>query len=110
MVPSSADSVVLLPFPFRDLSQSKLRPAVALANVGRGDWIVCQVTSRPYGDPAAVVLDQADFAVGSLRVQSFARPGKLFTANDMLISAEPEKLTAAAFGRVQSAVIKTLKP
>ncbi len=45
MVVPSAGSVVLVPFPFSDLSQSKLRPAVVLADAGRGDWIPCQLTS-----------------------------------------------------------------
>jgi mRNA interferase MazF len=39
------------------------------------------VTSKPYGDSRAIKLEDAAFATGSLRVISFARPGKLFTAN-----------------------------
>ena len=110
MVPSAVGALILLPFPFSDLSQSKLRPAVVLADVGRGDWLLCQITSKSYGDPLAVVLDQVDFASGSLSVQSFARPGKLFTAHDSLFKTEIGKLTATAFGRVQTAVIRVLKP
>ena len=110
MVPSAAGAVVLLPFPFSDLSQSKLRPAIVLADAGRGDWVLCQVTSKPYGDPSAVVLDQVDFAAGSLKVQSFARPGKLFTANDSLLSTEVGTLTTAALARVLAAVVKVLRP
>ena len=72
----AAGEVVLVPFPFSDLSQSKVRPAVCLADAGRGDWVLCQITSSPYGDPAAVPLDAADFASGGLLVASFARPGK----------------------------------
>ena len=33
-------------FPFSDLSQTKLRPAVVLADAGRGDWILFQVTTE----------------------------------------------------------------
>ena len=33
----TAGSVVLVRFPFSDLSQTKLRPAVVLADAGRGD-------------------------------------------------------------------------
>jgi mRNA interferase MazF len=58
-----------------------------LANAGRGDWILCQVTSKPYADPAAVVLEDAGFERGSLRVTSYARPGKLFTANVDLVES-----------------------
>jgi mRNA interferase MazF len=41
VVTPAAGMAVLVPFPFSDLSQAKLRPAVALADVGRGDWILC---------------------------------------------------------------------
>ncbi len=44
MVALGRGSVALVPFPFSDLSQAKLRPAIVLASVGRGDWILCQVT------------------------------------------------------------------
>ncbi len=85
MVTPSAGGIVVVPFPFSDLSQAKLRPAVALADAGRGDWILCQVTSNPYGDPRAVHLTPASFGSGSLRSNSYARPGKLFTASRELI-------------------------
>ena len=61
MVAPSVEDVVLVPFPFSDLSQSKLRPAVCLANAGRGDWVLCQVTSNAYGDPLAIPLDATDY-------------------------------------------------
>ena len=77
----SARSVILVPFPFSDLSESKLRPAVVLAEISREDFVCCQVTSNPYADPNAVELTEEDFAEGSLKRVSYARPGKLFTAN-----------------------------
>jgi len=105
LVAPAAGEVVLLPFPFSDLSQSKVRPAVCLADAGRGDWILCQITSSPYGDPAAVPLDAADFTSGGLLVASFARPGKLFTAHAGLMVRSVGSLSQAAFERVRSAVI-----
>ena len=77
MVTPSKGSVVLLRFPFSDLSQSKLRPAVVLASADRDDWILCQLTSKPYGDARAIPIADADFAVGGLRLASYARPGKI---------------------------------
>lgn len=35
MVALGRGSVALVPFPFSDLSQAKLRPAIVLASVGR---------------------------------------------------------------------------
>lgn len=105
----AAGSVVLLPFPFSDLSQSKLRPAVVLASAERGDWVMCQVTSKPYGDARAVHITNSDFAMGSLRVVSYARPAKLFTAHENLITVEVGRLTAGAFQRVREAVLAVLR-
>lgn len=105
MVPSAAGAVVLLPFPFSDLSKSKLRPAIVLADAGRGDWILCQITSIAYGDASAITIDQSDFTTGTLRIQSFARPGKLFTANDALFTAEVGILKPVARTRVVAAIV-----
>ena len=102
--------MVLVRFPFSDLSQSKLRPAVVLANAGRGDQILCQITSKPYGDAGAVELDDAAFASGSLRVVSYARPGKLFTASQDLVTRQLAVLTPDAFKRIVDAVIELLRP
>ncbi len=110
MVPSSAGAVIMVSFPFSDLSQTKLRPAVVLAGAGRGDWVLCQITSNPYADTRAVPLDNGSFLAGSLRVASHARPGKLFTANNGLIASEIGILKADAFGRVLAAVAALLQP
>ena len=110
MVTPTTAEVVLVPFPFSDLSQPKIRPALCLADAGLGDWILCQITSRPYGDPAAVPLDAADFASGGLLVASFVRPGKLFTAHAGLLVRSVGVLTPAAFARVLSAVVAVLQP
>ena len=110
MVSPSVGSIVLVPFPFSDLSQSKLRPAVVVADAGRGDWILCQNTSNPYGDPRALALSDGDFLSGSLRVTSFARPGKLFTANHSLLVSELVVLRAQACARVIAAIVQMLQP
>jgi mRNA interferase MazF len=100
---------VLVPFPFSDLSQAKLRPAVALADAGRGDWILCQITSNPYGDPRAVHLTPSSFASGALRSESYARPGKLFTASQELMVSEVATLSPDAHVRLIDAVVGVLR-
>ena len=96
----TARAVVLVRFPFSDLSGAKLRPALVLANPGRGDFVLCQITSNPYADPIAVELTAGDFAEGSLQRVSYARPGKLFTAHQSLLSAQIGSLAAASHARV----------
>ena len=108
MVTPSAGAVVLLPFPFSNLSQSKLRPAVVLADAGRDDWVLCQVTSKPYADPKAVELTGSDFASGSLKVTSYARPGKLFTANESLMVSQVGSLKPDSLKKIVEAVVALL--
>ena len=109
MVTPSAGAVVLVRFPFSDLSRAKLRPAVVLADAGRGDWVLCQITSNPYGDPRSVELTDADLATGSLRLVSYARPGKLFTASRELFSAELGTLRPETLRRLVRAVADLLE-
>ena len=109
MVTPSAGSVVLIPFPSSDLSASKLRPAVELADAEKGDWILCQITSKPYSDPRAIELTDDNFAKGSLHVVSYARPAKLFTANRSLIVREVGMLKDDALKRVIDAVVELLR-
>lgn len=109
MVVLAAGKLVLVRFPFSDLSGSKLRPAVVLAGVGRGDYILCQVTSRPYGDERAVEIDRAGFTSGGLRVTSYARPTKLFTASADLVTSEVANLRPDLFRTIVRSVIETLE-
>jgi len=103
--------VILVRFPFSDLSQSKLRPAVVLADCGRGDWLLCQITSNPYSDPRAIRLTDADFQSGSLHKVSFSRPAKLFTAHQSLIApGEVGILHKQSFDRIIDSIIRLVKP
>jgi mRNA interferase MazF len=77
---------------------------VILADAGRGDWILCQVTSNPYGDPRAIPLSEMSFREGSLQVMSYARPGKLFTASHSLVVAHVATLTDETFAEIIRAV------
>ncbi len=109
MVTPAVGSIVLVPFPFSDLSEAKLRPALVLADSGRDDWILCQITSNPYADPRAVELTDADFDTGSLRVTSYARPGKLFTASSSLMVSEAGNLSQATLQSIVQAIIDLLR-
>ncbi len=55
-----------------------------------------------------ITLSHASFAEGSLRVESYARPGKLFTANRNLMVKEVGILKSDVFGQIISAVINIL--
>ncbi len=109
MVSPSVGSVFLVRFPFSDLSASKLRPAVVLAGVDRDDWILCQVTSNAYSDAQAVEITESDFISGSLMRTSYARPGKLFSANTSLMQRVVGALSAPRQKAVVDAVVSILR-
>ncbi len=110
MGPLAAGSVVLVRFPFSDLSQTKLRPAVVLADCGRGDWLMCQITSNPYSDSRALQIAPADFLSGSLRTTSYARPAKLFTANQSLIATDVGMLRKESLKKITDQIILLIQP
>jgi hypothetical protein len=77
--------------------------AVVLADAGRGDRVPGQVTSKPNGDSAAVVLDDTAVTSASGRVISYARPGKPFTASSDLMTGQVDLLTPEAQTRIVDA-------
>jgi len=105
----AAGQVVLLPFPFSNLSRSKLRPVLLLASAGQADWVACQITSNPYSDPRAIALAQDAFAHGGLQRVSYVRPGKLFTANQSLVAASAGSLHASVLEHVRDAVVALIR-
>lgn len=105
----TAGQVVVLPFPFSDLSGRKYRPALLLAGTEQGDWIACQITSNPFADTRAIDIPESGFANGGLRRASYARPGKLFTANEVIFTEAAGILKVDLFQQVREAVIALLR-
>ena len=100
--------VIVLPFPFSNLQQNKNRPALLLASVGRGDWIVCQITCKAYSDALAVGIADEDFVSGNLQRMSYARASKLFTANESLFSGIAGQLNTEKFQEIKNVVVDIL--
>lgn len=109
MVTPTAGAVVLVPFPFSDLSQAKLRPAIALADVGRDDWILCQITSVPYGDPRAIALADDDFATGSLHIAKLCPPQQVIHRPPALDGQSRRATEAQPFQNIVDAVIQIFR-
>lgn len=77
--------IVVVPFPFSDLSNSKRRPALVLADLVGDDIILCQITSQFNRDLYTIKLHNEDFETGSLKKDSNIRPNRIFTANKKII-------------------------
>lgn len=77
--------IVVIPFPFSDLSQAKRRPALVIAVLKGDDVILCQLTSKVIKDSYAIPIDDSDFSSGGLRQPGHIRPNRLFTADTHII-------------------------
>ena len=77
--------VVVVPFPFSDLTQAKRRPALVIAILEGDDIILCQITSKIVKDMYSVPLEDSDFESGSLKQPSNIRPNRIFTADSHII-------------------------
>lgn len=97
--------IVLVSFPFSDLSKTKLRPVLVLADAGRGDWILCQITSNPFSRIQAIKIDNHSFAYGTLHAVSYVLPTKLFTCHISLIKAQIGTLKSNVFEEIIKSVI-----
>ena len=77
--------LLLVPFPFTDLSAAKRRPVLALtAADSYGDFIALPVTSRPLREHA-VPLTTADLVIGMLPAPSWIRTDRIVTLNASLV-------------------------
>jgi mRNA interferase MazF len=101
--------VVVVPFPFSDLSQSKRRPALIIASLAGNDVILCQITSKTIKDTYAVSLNDTDFAHGSLKQPGNIRPNRLFTADNHIILYSVGSLSDKKLTQVVEKLIEIIK-
>jgi mRNA interferase MazF len=101
--------VVIVPFPFSDLTQAKRRPALVLAELEGDDRVLCQITSRQVTDSDAIPLADEDFASGGLRRPSNIRPNRLFMADRSLILYSAGRVRAGIINDAVERIITILR-
>ena len=101
--------VVVVPFPFSDLTKAKRRPALVLANLTGNDLILCQITSQNITDSYGINLTNNDFSPGSLNQNSNIRPNKIFTADSQIIIYKVGQLKAKKIEEVIWKIINILQ-
>lgn len=104
----SVRDVVFVRFPFSDLSNSKLRPAIIISNVQNQDSILCQITSKSYADSESIEINERDFDEGSLKLTSYIRPGKIFTAHESIIAKRVAKLSSETHKKLIEKIISLI--
>lgn len=101
--------VVVVPFPFSDLTQAKRRPALVVAELGGDDLILCQITSQRVGDRYAIPIDDQDFETGGLKQKSNIRPNRLFTADRQIVLYQVGRLKLEKIDEVIGKIVEILR-
>ena len=101
--------VVVVPFPFSDLSRAKRRPCLVIANLQGADVILCQITSQNSTDINAISLTNNDFISGGLNRHSFIRPNRLFTADQNIILYKAGQLKTEKTNQVITRIISIIR-
>ena len=97
--------IVVVPFPFSDLSKSKKRPALVAANLKGDDLILCQITSETRIDDYSIIIDNNDFKIGGLNLTSVVRPNRMFTADKSIILYKAGSLKQFKVKEVENTII-----
>jgi len=101
--------VVVVPFPFSDLTQAKRRPALVVAGLQGDDLILCQITSQLFRDQYSVAIDSDDFELGGLRQISNARPNRLFTTDQQIVLYKAGHLKPVKTDEVIAKIVEILQ-
>jgi len=101
--------VVVIPFPFSDLSQAKRRPALVLASLEGDDAILCQITSKNIKDNYSISVEDVHFESGGLKQPSNIRPNRLFTADTHIVLYRIGSIHKDKLNQVINKVVEIIK-
>jgi mRNA interferase MazF len=101
--------VVVVPFPFSDLTNAKRRPALVVAELTRNDLILCSISSQMTSDLYTTSITDNDFKTGSLSRTSYIKSNRVFTANEKIIAYRADALIPAKTNEVIAKLIAILQ-
>jgi mRNA interferase MazF len=102
--------IVLVQFPFTDLSQAKLRPALVISHDvvnTSGDLVCVQITSKVFSESTFLVLDNAMLET-PLPLTSGIRLHKIVCLHQRLIAHKVSAIKEPAFRQVIDRLLKTV--
>ena|SRR3989344_3833872 len=102
--------IVLVPFPYTDLSISKLRPALIISNKkinNSEDRICCLVTSNTVKE--GIFIEKNCFENGKLPFKSWIKSHRIFTVNSRIIKKSLCKINKKFYDKVLAGINEYLK-
>lgn len=97
--------IILIPFPYTDLSAIKKRPVFIISNNyynnKYNDIVVAAITSKEFHDEYSLIIEDSDLEYGILPEKSIIKTGKLFTVNKFKIIKKFSILRNDKFNELQ---------
>lgn len=102
--------ILIVPFPFSDLSSIKQRPVLVLSkkidNISSNDLITCGITSFLKETKYSLLIDNNNLEKGQIPVTSRIKIDKLFTLDKNIIKKKIAKLNKNTFEQVKKEFLK----
>jgi len=100
--------VIVVDFPFSNLSDYKKRPAYVVQKLDGDDALVCQVTTQNASDDYSVSVNSVDFERGRLNHPSNIRPNRLFTVDTNIVDRVVGHLNENKIEEVKNKIIEII--
>jgi len=105
----SQKDIVLIPFPYSNLTGVKQRPALVISNskLHGVDRICCLITSNHTAE--GLPLKKDSFASGRLPFESFVKPQRIFTIHEKIIIKKLCTITDDCYEKILSGILNYIK-
>lgn len=98
-------NILIVPFPFSDLSNIKKRPVLVLSKTNENncsdDIIICGITSNLKDRKHAILVDDSCLIDGFIPSKSAVKVDKLFTINKSIVIKKVARLNKETFKKVK---------
>lgn len=105
--------IVIINFPFTDLTSTKKRPALIISNdvVNQtGDYLLVQITSKARKDNLTLPIQPSDFDKNKpLPLNSFIRLHKIFLLNESLVISKVASIKPKFLDQVINKIVPLIK-
>ncbi|MBS3092027.1 type II toxin-antitoxin system PemK/MazF family toxin [Candidatus Pacearchaeota archaeon] len=104
--------IIVVPFPFSDLSGFKQRPVLILSNdydnLNSEDTITCGITSNLKDIKHSVLIDSENLEEGSIPLKSRIKVDKIFTLERKIIRKKVAKVDRGTLIKVKNEFLKLI--
>jgi mRNA interferase MazF len=102
--------IVIVPFPFSDLSSIKQRPVLILSknvdNENIEDIITCGITANIKDTRYSILFDNSNLVEGEIPKQSRVKVDKLFTISQDIVKKKVGRIDKETFKKIKLEFIK----